>query len=434
VPRVPFLAGRPANVRPRVVVVGAGFAGLAAVRGLAGAPVEVLLVDARNHHLFQPLLYQVATASLSPADVAAPLRQVLARQRNADVRLGRVTAVDLVRRSVEIGEERVPYDFLVLAPGAANTWFGNDAWSEHAFALKTLDDAVRVRQRVLLTFERADQETDPERRRRLLTFAIVGAGPTGVELAGALAEMARRTLAGQFRRIDTRTTRVLVLDAAERVLPAFEPSLARHAQARLEALGVEVRLATRVRGIDAHGLDTDRGRVDAGTVIWAAGVQGAPLLQSLAVPLLADGRVEVAPDLSLPGRSEVFVVGDAAAVREGDAWVPGTAPPALQMGRHAARTVLRAVRGRARRPFRYRDRGTLAVIGRGSAVARVGTLRFSGFVAWVLWVVVHIAYLVGFRNRLVVLLQWAWAYVTDQRGARVIVDESRTTPAGTRAP
>jgi NADH:ubiquinone reductase (H+-translocating) len=418
----------PNETRPHVVVVGAGFAGLAAVKGMARLHVHVTVVDARNHHLFQPLLYQVATASLTAADVATPIRRVLARQANTRVRMERVSRVDLeARRVVFCSGESLSYDALVLAPGSINAWFGHEEWGRHAQALKTVDDAMAVRQRILLAYERAENEREETRRRELLTFVIVGAGPTGVELAGAIAEMARHTLTGEFDTVNPRDTRAVLIDAADRVLPTFDPRLSRAALQRLGALGVEVRTGTWVSHIDGRGVETSAGPIRAATVIWAAGVRASPLLDSLSVERLPDGRVKVAPDLSLPGHPDAFVVGDAAAILQDGAYVPAMAPPAIQMGRHAARNVGRRLSGESTRPFRYADRGILAVIGRNSAVARVGGISFTGFPAWLLWVVVHIAYLIGFRNRLIVLIQWAWSYVTGQRSARLIFDESRGT-------
>jgi NADH dehydrogenase len=413
-----------AAARPRVVIVGGGFGGLEAARALARAPVRVIVVDRRNHHLFQPLLYQVATAALSPGDIAAPIRAVLRHQENAEVILGEVSAVHPARRSVALEDgAELAYDFLVLATGATHSYFGHDEWAPLAPGLKTIEDAVEIRRRILLAFERAEREPDEEERRALLTFAVVGAGPTGVELAGALAEIARRTLAADFRHIAPESARVVLLEAAGRVLPPYPEKLSRAARAQLERLGVEVRTGAAVTRIDERGVTLGAERVEARTVLWGAGVAASPLARSLGVPLDRAGRVRVSADLSAPGHPELFVVGDLAAVeREGGGLVPGVAPAAIQEGRHAARNVLRAARGEATLPFRYRDKGLMATIGRAAAVARVGRLEFSGLVAWLAWLLVHVFFLIGFRNRVAVILQWAWSYLTFKRGARLITD------------
>jgi NADH dehydrogenase len=410
--------------RPRVVVIGAGFAGLNAVRGLARADADVTVVDASNHHLFQPLLYQVATAALSPADVASPVRKILRRQRNARVLFARARGVDLDRRVVQVepGDD-VPYDVLIVAVGLETTWFGHDAWRSLAPGLKTLGDALDVRRRVLLAFERAERETDEDRRRALLTFVLVGAGPTGVEMAGALAEIARHTLVRDFRAFDPRTARIVLIEGRERVLPEMTPESSAAARADLRRLGVEVITGSRVETIDADGVVAGGARIAARTVVWAAGVRGVPLLATLGTECTRDGRVVVESDCSLPGRPEVFVIGDGAAVRREDgAWVPAMAPPAIQMGRQTARNVRRRMRGRPTKPFRYRDKGTLATVGRSRAVAEIGAVRVRGSLAWALWVVVHVFHLIGFRNRFAVLFEWAWAWVTNQRGARILVE------------
>jgi NADH dehydrogenase len=411
---------------PRVVIVGGGFGGLEAARALARAPVRVVVVDRRNHHLFQPLLYQVATAALSPGDIAAPIRAVLRHQENAEVFLGEVSAVLPEHRAVALEDgAELSYDFLVLATGATHSYFGHDEWAPLAPGLKTIEDAVEIRRRILLAFERAEREPGEEERRALLTFAVVGAGPTGVELAGALAEIARRTLAADFRHIAPESARVVLLEAAPRVLPAYSEKLSRAARAQLERLGVEVRTGTAVTRIDERGVTLGAERIEARTVLWGAGVAASPLARSLGVPLDRAGRVRVNPDLSAPGHPELFVVGDLAAVeREGGGLVPGVAPAAIQEGRHAARNVLRAARGEATLPFRYRDKGLMATIGRAAAVARVGRLEFSGLVAWLAWLFVHVLFLIGFRNRVAVILQWAWSYLTFKRGARLITDTS----------
>ena len=414
---------------PRVVIVGAGFAGLYAARALRDAPLRVTVVDRRNHHLFQPLLYQVATAGLSAPDIAAPIRRVLRRQANATVLLAEARRIDPNRRRLVLADGELAYDFLIVATGTTHNYFGHDEWACHARGLKTIEDAFEIRRRVLLAFEAAEREGDPDRQRAHLTFAIVGAGPTGVELAGALREIAQRTLARDFRNFDPRATRVVLVDAADRVLPAFPAELSQKAQAMLEARGVEVRLGCRVMDIDSRGLSVDcaessRGgpeRICADTVLWAAGVKPTPWLEDLEAPRDELGRLRVEADLSLPGHPEVFVVGDLARVDQDGGAVPGMAPPAIQEGRHAAANIRADLLGHPRRPFRYRDRGMLATVGRRAGVAWVGGFGFAGVVAWLLWLVVHIAWLIGFRNRVVVLFEWTWAYFTYQRSARVIL-------------
>jgi NADH:ubiquinone reductase (H+-translocating) len=409
---------------PEVLIVGGGFAGLAAARALRSAPVRVTLVDRRNHHLFQPLLYQVATAALNPSDISAPIRSVLRRQRNARVVLAEVAGVDLAARRVRLSDgEELGYDQLVVAAGVTHSYLGRDDWARFAPGLKTVEDALEIRRRVLLSFERAEREPDPAARVALLQFVVVGGGPTGVELAGALAEIARHTLAADFRRIDPASARVLLLEALPHLLPAFAPPLQQAARRQLQRLGVEVRTSTRVTAVDAEGVSAGGERIRSRTVLWGAGVSASALGRALGAPLDRSGRVEVLPDLTVPGHPEVSVVGDLAAVRQPDgSAVPGLAPAALQEGRHAARNLLRALAGQARLPFRYRDKGTLATIGRAAAVADVHGLHFSGLLAWILWLFVHILFLVGFRNRVAVILQWAWSYLTFRRGARLITD------------
>jgi NADH dehydrogenase len=406
---------------PHVVIVGGGFGGLNAARALRRAPVRVTLVDRRNHHLFQPLLYQVATAALSPADIAYPLRSVLSRQANAAVLLADAVGIDRAKRELVLSDGRLPFDYLVIATGARHAYFGHDDWEAHAPGLKSLEDALDVRRRILLAFERAERETDETRRRALLTFVIVGAGPTGVELAGAIGEIARRSLVGDFRAIDPRKARILVLEAGPRILPSFPEELARKAERALHRLGVEVAPGRAVTAVEEGAVVTGGVRVPTETVVWAAGVQGSTLANSLDVPRDRAGRVLVERDLSIPGDPRIFVVGDLAAfLHQTGAPLPGVAPVAIQQGRYAARAIARDLASKPRTDFRYRDKGGLAVIGRGQAVADLGSLRLSGLVAWLAWAFVHILFLVGFRNRALVLLEWAWYYVTDQRGARLI--------------
>lgn len=402
---------------PRVVIVGCGFGGLWAARGLRRAPVQVTVIDRTNHHLFSPLLYQVATAGLSAPSISAPIRHILSGQRNATVLMGNVTGVNVEKRCVCLDDGgEVPYDKLILAPGAVNTYFGHDEWAPHAPALKTLEDAMEIRTRVLLAFEHAERESVPAKRAQWLTFVVIGAGATGVELAGTLAEIARRTLKGEFRRFDPRNTRVVLVEGADRVLPPYPPDLSEKARLQLERLGVTVWLGKRVTAIDADGVSLGADRIAAKTVIWAAGVTSSPLGKSLGVPLDRAGRVKVEPDLSVPGHPEIFVVGDLAAV-EG---VPGIAPAAKQMGRIAARNVMRSLKGEKTIPFRYKDYGQLATIGRNAAVAMLGKLHFSGYPAWLLWLLAHIYFLIDFRNRLTVMIDWAWAYWTFARAARIV--------------
>lgn len=419
----------------RVVIVGGGFAGLTAARALRRAPVEVVLIDRRNFHLFQPLLYQVATGALSPANIASPLRAILARQRNARVLLGEVVDLDVAGRRVRIaGGEDLAYDTLLLAPGSHHHYFGKDAqWEPHAPGLKTVEDATEIRRRVLLAFELAERASDARRRRDLLTIVVVGGGPTGVELAGAVAELAHRTLPPEFRGIDPRTTRIVLIENSDRVLGPYPEPLALEAQEALRRLGVELLLGTRVEAIDADGVTISRGggteRIACGAVLWGAGVKGSPLGTVLAdrAGIATDraGRVPVQPDLTVAGHPEILVLGDLAAVTLDGRQVPGVAQGALQMGAHAARLVRDRLRGRGTPPFRYRDKGNLATIGRNHAVADLGWIRLSGFIAWLVWVFVHIMYIVSFQNRVLVFVQWAWAYVTRNRSARLITGDDK---------
>jgi NADH dehydrogenase len=415
---------------PEVVIVGGGFGGLATARGLRRVSVHVTLLDRQNHHLFQPLLYQVATAGLSPAEIASPIRRILWRQGNTGVLLAEVTAVDPTAKRVILTDGALAYDKLILAAGATHSYFGHDEWEAHAPGLKTLEDALEVRRRALLAFERAERETDAEARRSWLTFVVIGGGPTGVEMAGAFAEIARHTLSRDFRRIDPKAARVILVEAGPRILPAYPPDLSESAARQLEGLGVQVWTAAPVTGIDEGGVRMGEDRVAARTIVWAAGVEASPLARSLGVPLDRQGRVPVREDLTVPGRPDVFVIGDLAVLEQDGRPVPGVAPAAIQMGRHAASNVARAVRGEALLPFRYRDKGSLATIGRRRAVAMRGRFHLSGFVAWVSWLSIHIFFLIGFRNRFVVLFTWAWAYVTYQRSARLILGRGRGAAGG----
>jgi NADH dehydrogenase len=410
---------------PHVVIVGGGFAGLYAARGLRNAPVRVTLIDKRNHHLFQPLLYQLATAGLQASDIAAPIRQVLRRQGNLTVLMGKVREIDAKSRTVRLSDRCIGYDYLLVATGAKSDYFGHPEWERWAPGLKSIEDAFEIQSRVLLAYEAAERETDPERRREWLTLAVVGAGPTGVELAGALGEIAHRTLARDFRNFDPRETRVVLLDGSPRILGTFRPDLSEKAVKQLASLGVEVRTDARVRNIHEHGVELEDGRIAARTVLWAAGVRGQRLGTQLGVETDRRGRVPVQPDLSVAGHPEVFVAGDLAAFEQEDGTVvPGVAPGAIQMGKHVARNITRLAAGKPSEPFRYVDKGSLATIGRARGVAQFGKWGFSGIVAWWLWLVVHIFFLIGFRNRLVVMMEWTWAYWTYTRSNRVILGRS----------
>ena len=414
--------------RSRVVVVGAGFAGLQAVKTLESAPVDITVVDRRNFHLFQPLLYQVATAALNPSDISYPIRSIFRGQENVRrVLLATVTGVDVTARAVALDDGvRLPYDFLVLATGATHSYFGNDAWRAHAPGLKTIEDALEIRRRVLSAFERA--ERDPEHSRVELTFVVIGAGPTGVELAGALVEIAVHALDDEFDHIEPERARVILVEGADHVLPGYPSKLSASAKRQLESLGVEVVLGHLAADVDAEGVTLDDGRrIEARTVLWAAGVRASSIGARLGVQTDQAGRVKVRPDLSIDGHPEVFVVGDLAAVETDGRPVPGVAPAAMQAGRHAGHQILATLRGRERRPFRYRDKGSLATIGRARAVADLPGLEFGGWFAWMAWLVIHVFFLIGFRNRFFVILSWAWNYITFRRGARIITDvEPRT--------
>jgi len=408
---------------PHVVIVGGGFAGLWAARALKSTPVRVTLVDRGNHHLFQPLLYQVATAGLSAPDIAAPLRQILRRQKNVVVRMATVARVDADGKRIELADgSTIGFDHLLLASGATHAYFGNDHWAEHAPGLKTLDDALDLRRKLLLAFERAESATDPAERDAWLSFAIVGGGPTGVELAGTLAEIARHTLQGEFRNIDPARARVRLIEAGPRVLSSFPEDLSQRAREQLERLGVEVLTGAPVEEITAEGYRVGGRFVPARTVVWAAGVAASPLAQCLDVPLDRAGRIRVESDLSIPSHPDIFAAGDLVSLERGDGRpVPGVAPAAKQMGRHVAKMIRARLQGAPSVPFRYRDAGNLATIGRMAAVVDLGAVRVSGLVAWWFWLLAHLFFLIGFRNRSVVLLNWSVAYWTHQRAARIIL-------------
>lgn len=421
----------------KVVVIGGGFAGLWAVRALRKAPVDITLIDRSNHHLFQPLLYQVATAGLAAPSIAAPLRHILRDQRNTTVLMGEATRIDTAAREVVMGERRIPYDYLLVASGATHAYFGHDEWEKFAPGLKNLDDAFAIRARVLSAFEEAEATQDAEQCKACLTFAVIGAGPTGVELAGTLAEIARHTLKRDFRNIDSRKARVLLIEAGPRVLSAFSEELSAKARAQLERLGVEVRTGAPVSEIGADFLVAGGERIAARTTLWAAGVAASSLGKRLVGDSAGElldraGRVRVQPDLSLAAHPEVFVAGDLASVTCEGKPVPGVAPAAKQMGTHVARNILARLAGRETRPFRYTDFGSLATIGRHSAVAQLPRMKFSGIFAWWFWLVLHIYFLIGFRSRLIVLINWAWAYFTYGRGARIIlgIESEKATHGG----
>lgn len=406
--------------RPRVVIVGGGFGGLNAAREFRRADVRVTLIDRQNHHLFQPLLYQVATAALNPSDIASPIRRILRNQSNVEVLLAEARSFDLDARTVILADGTVPFDYLIVATGATHSYFGHDEWSAVAPGLKSIEDALDIRRRVLYAFEAAEREADPERRSAWLTFVVIGGGPTGVELAGALSEIARHALAKDFRHIDPTLARVILLEGTPRVLPMYAEDLSAKARAQLERLGVEVRTGALATAIDEDGVNLGSERIPARTVLWAAGVAASPLGKALGVPLDRAGRVRVNPDLTIPGHPEVYVVGDLASLEQDGRPVPGVAPAAIQEAGHAAQNVLRTIRGEARRPFRYFDKGSLATIGRAAGVAEIGRLKLSGWIAWTAWLFIHIFFLIGFRNRFVVFFSWAWSYFTYDRGARLI--------------
>ena len=423
--------------RPRVVVVGGGFAGLATVKALRHAPVSILMIDRRNHHMFQPLLYQVATGALPPSDIATPIREMLRTQRNTTVVMADVMGVDPERREVlacapDRGETTLPYDYLVLATGVEQSYFGHDEFASFAPGLKSLEDAQAIRAKLLRAYEIAETEADPSKHRDLLTFVLVGAGPTGVELAGAVAQMASRTLRSDFRRVDPRSTRVILLDNGPRILAGFSEALSRKAHARLTAMGVEIRTGAHVERVDEHGVTVAGQRIASRTVVWTAGVQPSPAGQWLKSGTDRSGRVRVQPDLSVPGRPEVFVAGDTAVVEENGKPLPGVAQVAMQQGRYAGKLIARRVAGRpAPPPFRYFDKRIMAVIGRNFAILERGNLRLSGVPAWAAWATIHLAYLPQAEKRQQVIVQWLWTYLTGQRGSRLILRSD--VPAGVPA-
>ena len=412
--------------KPRVVVVGGGFGGLEAARNLAKLPVQVTVIDRKNHHTFQPLLYQVATAGISPGEIAAPIRWILRGRDNVEVLLGEVVDFDLERRVVRLSDLDVPYDYLVVAAGAGHSYFGNDSWEGLAPGLKTVEDALEIRRRVLLAFELAEKDTIANQAEPELNFVIVGAGPTGVELAGTLAEIARQVLRNEFKAIDPKRTRIILLEGGPRVLPTYAPDLSRSAVRQLHKLGVEVRVSAMVTNIEPGVVWIGEERIPAAVILWAAGVAASSLGKQLDAPLDRAGRVLVNRDLSIPNHPEVFVIGDLASLKdEAGNLLPGVAPVALQEGRAVSKNIARDLENTARKDFHYVDKGSLATIGRAAAVAQIRGLHISGYFAWLAWLFVHVFFLIGFRNRLIVLIQWAWSYITYERGARLITGDTK---------
>lgn len=414
-----------ADDRLHIVVVGAGFGGLQAARKLAELPVKITVIDRKNHHTFQPLLYQVATAGISPGEIAAPIRWILRGRKNVEILLGEVVGFDLERRLVKLTDVEISYDYLIVAAGARHSYFGHDEWAPLAPGLKTIEDALEIRRRILLAFELAERATLAGEPEPPLNFVIVGAGPTGVELAGTLAEIARQVLRDEFASIDPRRTRIILLEGGPRILPAYAPDMSASAVRQLEKLGVEVRASALVTNIEPGAVYVGGERISAAVVLWAAGVQASSLGKKLGAQVDRAGRVPVAPDLTLPGHPEVFVIGDLATLKDGNGnLLPGVAPVAMQEGRSVAKTIARDLKQEPRKDFHYFDKGSLATIGRAAAVAQIRKLHISGYLAWLSWLFVHIFFLIGFRNRIIVMIQWAWSYVTYERGARLITGKT----------
>lgn len=413
-------APRAATGAPRVVIIGGGFGGLYAAKQLANKPVSVTVIDRTNHHLFQPLLYQVATAMLSPGDIAQPIRHILREAKNTRVVMGTVETIDVGAKVVHTHADEYPYDYLIVAAGARHSYFGNDQWEAHAPGLKNLADALELRRRILNAFEIAETTKDPELQKAALTFVVIGAGPTGVEMAGAISELAKRTLVEDFRNIQSKTARIILLDAMPKVLPTFSDSLCASARQQLQQLEIEVRTGTKVLGVTPDGVQLEDGLIPARTVVWAAGNTAAPIAKSLGCELDRQGRVMVAEDLSVPGHPEIFAIGDVANFsHQGGKPLPGIAPFAMQTGTHAANNILERVAGRPARKFHYTDKGSMATIGRNKAIADLRGLRLTGFPAWLSWLLIHLIFLIGFRNQIMVFIKWAWAYITYTHGSRL---------------
>jgi len=410
---------------PRVVIVGAGFGGLLAARTLAKSPVQIILIDRQNFHTFQPLLYQVATAGLSPGEIAAPIRWIMRNRRNVEVLMSEVQDFDLARRVVKLPDAEIPYDYLIVASGASHAYFGHDEWEPFAPGLKTIEDALEIRRRVLLAFELAERQASSEKEQVQLNFVVVGGGPTGVELAGTLAEIASRALTNEFRTIDPRKTRIVLLEGGPRILPSYPEDLSRSAEEQLKRLGVEVHTSAMVTNVTPGAVHMGETQLSAAVVLWAAGVAASPLGKKLGAPVDRAGRVMVNPDLSLPGHPEVFVIGDLATLKdENGKMLPGVAPVAMQEGKATAHNIAAELRGEPRKNFHYFNKGNLATIGRAAAVAEFGKIHISGFLAWLAWLFIHVFFLIGFRNRMIVLVQWAWSYFTYERGARLITGDT----------
>jgi len=419
------------NNTKNVVVVGAGFSGLLCARHLSKYPVHVTLVDRRNHHTFQPLLYQVATAGISPGEIAAPIRWIMRGRKNVEVLLGEVQGFDLTRRMVKLADDEIPYDYLVVAAGASHAYFGHDDWEPYAPGLKSIEDALEIRRRILLAFELAERQAAAGEGHVPLNFVVVGGGPTGVELAGTLAEISRQVLAKEFHTIDPKTTRIILLEGGPRILPAYPEDLSRSAEEQLRRLGVEVHTSAMVTGVEPALVRVGATTIPSVVTLWAAGVAASPLGKKLGVTVDRAGRVLVNRDLSIPAHPEVFVIGDLAALNDKDGkMLPGVAPVAMQEGTATAKNIGRDLQGEARRDFHYIDKGSLATIGRAAAVAQFGRIHISGFIAWLSWLFIHIFFLIGFRNRIIVLIQWAWSYFTYERGARLITGD-QTLPSWT---
>jgi NADH dehydrogenase len=421
----------PTTIQPRVVIIGAGFGGLQAAKDLGEQPVQITVIDRNNHHLFQPMLYQVATAGLAPADISAPIRHALNKQKNTEVLMGEVTGIDVEQQQVHLrgGDQTIPYDYLIVATGASNNYFGHDDWQKLAPGLKSLNDSIDIRRKILLAFEAAEREQDSEARRAQLTFVLVGAGPTGVELAGAMAELMRNAFQGDFRHIRPDEARIILVEGEARVMPHFPASITRRVQNKLKQMGVELLMGVHVKELDEHGVMIGDERVEARNVIWTAGVKASPAGKWLGAPTDHDGRVKVQRNLTIPGHSNVFVIGDTALAIQNNKPLPGVAPVAIQEGSYAAAIISDKVAGKGHpQPFRYHNKGTLATVGRGFGVVNIGLIRFTGTFAWFVWLFIHLFFLIGAPNRIIVFLQYAWTYLTFQKEERIIIPEGVLPP------